>query len=187
MKGKEGKGELLEDIKYIIFGIITAYLLNFTLGLVLGTDLPVVAVVSGSMTHDSTTPHVHYQFLLQELNYSKEFVDSWPLKNGFHRGDVLVVKGVEEDDVEVGDVIIFDIRGQNVPIVHRVVKIKDEYLITKGDHNTNYDPDCKLYSGISGCWERTKIHGKAVLVIPFLGWPKLILTEILIFARSAIV
>ena len=167
MKQKKADKEILETVGYIVLGIVAAYLLNFSLGFALGTDLPVVAVVSDSMTHDSFTAARHYQFLEEKLGYTKDIVDSWPIKDGFLRGDVLVVDGVERDKLKIGDVIVYDISGQSTPIVHRIVKFEGDQIITKGDHNPSFDP-----------WRLTKIHGKAVLVIPFLGWPKLLLTEI---------
>ncbi len=159
--------EYVETVVYIILGIVAAYLLNFGLGLLLGTKLPVVAVVSESMTHDSSTPVKHYQYLQDHFNYSKEQVDAWPIKNGFLKGDALVVIGVPEKDLKIGDVIVFDISGQTTPIVHRAVKFENGQIITKGDHNPTTDP-----------WNPIKIYGKAILVIPFLGWPKLLLTQL---------
>jgi len=155
-----------DTMGYVYLGIGAAYILNFGLGLLLGTDLPVVAVVSDSMTHDSLTEVNHYQFLENKLGYTKEEIDSWPLKNGFLRGDVLVVIGAKKDDLKVGDVVVYDIKDQPTPIVHRIIKFEDSQIVTKGDHNPNLDP-----------WRPTKIHGKAVFVIPYLGWPKLLLTR----------
>jgi signal peptidase len=156
-----------DSIGYIYLGIGAAYFLNYGLGLFFGTDLPVVAVVSDSMTHDPLTPVNHYQFLENTFGYTKQEIDSWSLKNGFLKGDVLVVFGVKKDDLKIGDVIVYDINGQSTPIVHRIVKFEDDQIITKGDHNPSFDP-----------WRLTKIHGKAVFVIPYLGWPKLLLTGI---------
>jgi len=166
------KKEFMEDVKYIIFGVIAAYLLNFGLGLALDTDLPIVAVVSDSMTHDSLTPIRHYEFLQNELGYSKEEIDSWPLSNGFPKGHILIVKGVNKEELKVGDVIVYNIAGQSVPIVHRIVKFNGDEIVTKGDHNPSYDP-----------WKVEKIHGKAIFVIPYLGWPKLLLARILVSLR----
>ncbi|MDI6826165.1 MAG: signal peptidase I [Candidatus Aenigmarchaeota archaeon] len=160
--------DAIETLAYIVLGIVAAYMLNFGLGLLLGTKLPVVAVVSDSMTHDALTQVRHYQFLQENLKYAKEQIDSWPIKNGFLRGDALLVRGVPEKDLKVGDVIVYEITGQNTPIVHRIVKMENGQLTTKGDHNPTYDP-----------WKPKKIHGKAILVIPFLGWPKLLLTQFL--------
>ena len=161
------ENEWVETIVYIILGVAAAYLLNFGLGLLLGTKLPIVAVVSDSMTHDSVTPVRHYQYLEENLGYSKEKVDSWSIKNGFLKGDALVVVGVSEKDLKIGDVIVYDINGQTTPIVHRIVKLDNGQIVTKGDHNPSIDP-----------WTPIKIYGKAVVVIPYLGWPKLLLTQL---------
>ena len=165
---KKTSKDFLETVGYILLGVVAAYLLNFGLGLVLGTDLPVVAVVSDSMTHDVTTPLRHYEYL-EKYGYTREEIDSWPITGGFLRGDALVVVGVEKDELKPGDVIVYDIEGQSTPIVHRIVEInEDGKIVTKGDHNPSHDP-----------WIPTRIHGKVVAVIPFLGWPKLILTTTL--------
>ncbi|MEX2739766.1 MAG: signal peptidase I [Candidatus Wukongarchaeota archaeon] len=166
---KKSSKDLLETVGYILLGVVAAYLLNFGLGLVLGTDLPVVAVVSDSMTHDVTTPLRHYEYLQGKYGYTEEEIDSWPITGGFLRGDALVVVGTEIDELKPGDVIVYDIKGQSTPIVHRVVEMnEDGNIVTKGDHNPSHDP-----------WAPTNIHGKAVAVIPFLGWPKLLLTTTL--------
>ena len=169
------KKETVDDIKYIALGILLAILINKALGVFLGTDLPVVAVVSESMTHDSTTEERHYGFLEDNFNYSRATVDSWPLKGGFRMGDVLVVKGVQEDEIEVGYVIVYNRKpfgaappdSFKVPIVHRVVQVEGG-MLTKGDHNPGVDP-----------WGISKIRGKAVLRIPLLGWPKVVLHSII--------
>ena len=148
-------------------GFIAAYVINLALGMFLGTDLPVVAVVSESMTHDSNTEINHYKYLMDSYHFTREQIDSWPIKNGFLKGDVLIVKGTSEDKLKVGDVIVYNINGQRVPIVHRIMQI-DGTIVTKGDHNPMTDG-----------WTPTKVHGKVLFVVPFLGWPKLLLTQLL--------
>ncbi|MCS7135402.1 MAG: signal peptidase I [Candidatus Aenigmarchaeota archaeon] len=169
------KDEIKENIKFFITAILIVLLVNYGLGLLLKTDLPLVAVISESMTHDQTTEIVHYKFLETEYGYSRDFVESWPIKNGFRKGDVLVIKGVEREKLKVGDVIVFDIEEQKIPIVHRIIKIDGEKIITKGDHNPVPDP-----------WEVKRIHGKVIFIIPFLGWPKLIFTYIVSWLLSLI-
>ncbi len=61
------KKDTIETIGYILLGVFAAYSLNFGLGLALGTDLPVVAVVSDSMTHDSSALERHYEYLQNPL------------------------------------------------------------------------------------------------------------------------
>ncbi|HKZ45292.1 MAG TPA: hypothetical protein VJ343_01150, partial [archaeon] len=54
-------------IIYAALGVFIAFLINQTLALALSTDLPVVAVVTSSMTHDDTTQVNHYQWLQTNL------------------------------------------------------------------------------------------------------------------------
>jgi len=184
---KDIKYEIWENIKYIGLGIIFAIILNKGLGFVLNTDLPIVAVMTTSMVHDSTTPVRHYQFLEENFNYTKEEIDSWSINGGFRPGDVLIIKGVPTEDLELGDVIVFKHRDQPVPIIHRIVDIEDGYPYTKGDHNPIMDPDCELFDqNVVGCWERTEIKGKAITWIPFLGIPKLILHNIIMFVGGLV-
>ena len=188
MEIKVDKKEVWENVKYIVLGIAFAIILNKGMGYLLHTDLPIVAVMTGSMVHDVNTPYHHYQFLEQNFDYTKEEIDSWPIKNGFNPGDVLIIKGVPEDELEVGDVIVFTYEGQPVPIIHRIAYIDENgYPFTKGDHNEVMDPLCDPSDKPeSGCWNRTGIKGKAVIWIPFLGLPKLILHNIITFARGLI-
>jgi len=169
------KSEIEENIKFFAIAILLILFMNYGLGFLLKTDLPVVAVISESMTHDKTTPVNHYNYLEENYGYDKEVIDSWPIKNGFRKGDVLVIKGVNESEIKVGDVIVFDIESQRIPIVHRVIKIENGEITTKGDHNPISDP-----------WKVEKIHGKVIFVIPFLGWPKLIFTYIVSWLLSLI-
>ena len=164
-----------ENIKFFVFGVLLIFFMNYGLGFLLKTDLPVVAVISESMTHDTSTEYVHYKFLEAEFNYTRQQIDSWPINKGFRKGDVLVIKGVDKSELKVGDVIVFDIEGQRIPIVHRIVSLNGE-IVTKGDHNPVIDP-----------WRVERIHGKVILVIPFLGWPKVIFNQIISWILSLLV
>ena len=64
--------EVFDTLKYIILGIVVAYLLNFSMGKALNTDLPVVAVISDSMTHNRLTQINHYQYLENYFDYTEE-------------------------------------------------------------------------------------------------------------------
>lgn len=170
---KKSENVLLENIVYISLGLLIAFSINYGAGLILKTDLPIVAVVSESMTHDENTEYTHYKYLEAQFNYTREIIDSWPIKNGFRKGDVLIIKGVDETDLNIGDVIVYDINGQKIPIVHRIVKIDNKEIITKGDHNPTFD-----------LWKVEKIHGKVIFVIPYLGWPKIIFNYIISWLLS---
>lgn len=157
-------------IFYSIIGLIMAFLLNQTLGFALSTDLPVVAVVTSSMQHDETIQITHYQWLEENLGYDKEYIDSWPIPNGFSVGDMPIVQGLEE--YKVGDVIVYTAPGQNVPIIHRIIKINDDgtYMV-KGDRNSNLLP-------FENSIAKDQIHGKVIFIIPKLGYFKVFVSKI---------
>ena len=85
----------------------------------------------------------------------------------FYKGDMIVVYG--ENDVSVGDIIVFEAPNRKYPIIHRVIEIAPEGIRTKGDNNEYADP-WKIGNG--------DIYGKAVLKFPLLGWVKIIFVEL---------
>jgi len=169
-------------VVYAVLGIIIAFLLNQALAFALQTDLPVVAVVSGSMVHDSSTEIVHYNWLQDNLGYNRSYVDSWPIKDGFLIGDLPIIMHAE--NYSVGDVIVYTVPGQKVPIIHRIIKINsDGSFTTKGDHNDR--PIVFSGSGYSEYSVKPSwVHGKVIFIIPKLGYFKVILTYILSGGRA---
>lgn len=157
-------------VVYAALGIVIALLLNQTLGFALSTDMPVVAVVSGSMQHDNAEV-THYKWLEDNLGYNRSYIDSWPIPNGFNIGDMPVVQGSSE--YKVGDVIVYSIPEQNVPIIHRIIKINDDVTYqTKGDNNHGQN----LYE-FSIRKEQT--HGKIIFIIPKLGYFKVVVSKVI--------
>jgi signal peptidase I len=71
----------------------------------------------------------------------------------FHRGDLLVLNN-RKKVVDVGDVVVYNVKGRDIPIVHRVIKqhwtdkdgkgVEKQYLLTKGDNNPT--DDIELYA-----------------------------------------
>jgi signal peptidase len=71
----------------------------------------------------------------------------------FHRGDLLVLSN-RKKVVDVGDVVVYNVKGRDIPIVHRVVKqhwtskhatgVEKQFLLTKGDNNPT--DDIELYA-----------------------------------------
>ena len=98
-------------------------------------------------------------------------VESNSMVPTFSRGDILILNGVNASAIKVGDIIVYSPDGQSVPIVHRVIIINpDGSFQTKGDANTgqlvfekHVDP--------------AEIHGAVVVIIPFVGWIKIAITE----------
>ena len=94
-------------------------------------------------------------------------VDGTSMLPTLEGGDLVVIQGVPVSDVHVGDIIVYgppcSLVGSSV--IHRVVNITSQGLVTKGDNN----PGTDLALGIagtpinSGCLE-----GKVVFVIPYV-------------------
>lgn len=90
-----------------------------------------------------------------------------------HVGDLAIAVGASE--IRPGDIIIYAANCPALPredIIHRVIAINNSYVITKGDNNaTNPIPDpCPV--------SFRQIKGKVVLVLPLLGYPRLLLNWI---------
>ncbi|PIY60182.1 signal peptidase I [Candidatus Woesearchaeota archaeon CG_4_10_14_0_8_um_filter_47_5] len=109
-------------------------------------------------------------------NVTKSEFASFPLKNGFNRGDIIVLRNKKPEDIKTGDVIIFQTSVIADPIIHRVVKIKDKnserVFQTKGDHNAGS-------GGIDMDIKQDDIIGVAWVRIPYLGYIKIWATEAL--------
>ncbi len=167
-----------------LVNVLLAYLLiRFIvypgLGLAFGTKIPVVAVVSGSMEHDDG---FDAWWQVQQKWYSDNNItlaafEGFPLTNGFNKGDLMVLKGEQPQDLKIGDVIVFQSPIQSDPIIHRIVKIWQEkgvyHFQTKGDHNSRSEPS--IYeTDITP----DKILGTAFFRVPLLGWVKIGFVEL---------
>jgi len=83
-------------------------------------------------------------------------------------GDVVIVKKIPAEQVQVGDIIQF--KTENIRVAHRVIDIREEnhqkVLITKGDNNQAVDSDPVLPE---------QVVGRVVAIIPKIGWPSMII------------
>ncbi len=160
--------EIKETVLYIFMGLVMAYAINTGLGYALDTNKPIMAVVSSSM------------------------------EPTFYRGDLVVVKGVPTEELRIGDVIVYDNPCRGIAVVHRVVDVREDIshephrcpngrllsppdegpvFYTQGDNDrTNHLPDQE--SGIAPPIRPDWVKGRVVLVIPKLGWFRVLLTEI---------
>ncbi|WP_297459872.1 signal peptidase I [Thermococcus sp.] len=139
-----------KDLAWIIIAVIAVFLFQFGLKVALHTDSPLVIVVSGSME---------------------------PV---FYRGDVVLLKGITEDnidDIHVNDVIVYKRPGYRYPIIHRVREIREVNLggkrekcfLTWGDNNWAPDPPYPTPYGMVPCVPAYAVEDKALLVFPKIG------------------
>ena len=84
----------------------------------------------------------------------------YPLLN---RGDLILVKGVTREEIQLGTVIVF--RHQGGLAVHRVVRLSGETITTRGDANPEED-DPITYDDVVG---RVPNFAGGLLKIPFIG------------------
>ena len=139
-------------VNIVLAFILIKFVLYPLLSLVLGTSLPLVAVVSQSMDHgyvrdcsgyydlcgrtidrDAHTDFSSYWGVCgdwyAQRNISRDEFSSFPLKRGFSKGDIILLHGKDPSRIEVGDVIVFSSRAQlprkPYPIIHRVVAVHE--------------------------------------------------------------
>jgi hypothetical protein len=150
--------------KFVLFPLIAA---------VTGSAFPVVAVISGSMDHQDMSFESWWasnQEYYEKYNIKESQFEGFYLNEGFNKGDVLVIQGVSEEDLVVGDIIVYSAPGKRDPIIHRTIAL--DPIQTKGDAN---------FGQIS--FERDispeQVHGKAIAKIPYIGWVKVGSMELL--------
>ncbi len=164
-------------LSWVVNVILALVLVKFViypgLGFIFATTHPLVAVVSGSMEHNNLAFDQWWdergQWYTDDGITKEEFLE-FPLKNGFSRGDIMVLVGVNE--LSIGDVIVFrKDNGGSPPIIHRLVK-NGEVLQSKGDNNLGIHEFEKNI-------RKDMIIGKAVLRAPYLGYVKIIFVDYL--------
>lgn len=164
----------------IVAFVLIKFIVYPVLGLVLGTQFPIVAVVSESMEHQGTFDdwwesdcRMADGTIPQSALYGKYSIDhdtfrTFPMKNGFNKGDLMLL--VSAKNAKTGDVLVFAAPGFADPIIHRVVEQRENgdktFFDTKGDHNCGQSA---FERGIG----QERVFGKAALRIPLLGWIKI--------------
>lgn len=153
--------------------VLVKFVLYPGIGFLLATEYPIVAVVSGSMEHQGKNFDTWWdgvQPWYGGKSITRDQFSSFPFRNGFNKGDIMILKGVEPKAINTGDVVVYESARHTNPIIHRVVSITDKdnhyFFETKGDNNPSSDRDLVEE-------EQLQRTGKAILRIPFLGWIKI--------------
>jgi len=118
-------------------------------------------------------------FVLTHCESPIVVVLSGSMQPAYYRGDLLFLTNHPEP-VRVGDVAVFRIKGRNIPIVHRVIKVhekEDGYVkfLTKGDNN-NID-DRGLYNEGQLWLEKGDLIGKAKGYFPYVGMMTILMND----------
>ena len=98
----------------------------------------------------------------------------------FHRGDLLLLKNYEQDDIRVGEIVVFKVEGREIPIVHRVLKLQEKEdgtvkFLTKGDNNSVDDQG--LYAPGQLWLTKKDIVGRARQFLPYVGIVTIIMNK----------
>ncbi|KAJ9649662.1 Signal peptidase complex catalytic subunit [Coniosporium apollinis] len=105
---------------------------------------------------------------------------SGSMEPAFQRGDLLFLWN-RGQDTQIGEVVVYNVRGKDIPIVHRVVRrfgggSSPLRLLTKGDNNAA--DDTELYARGQSFLNRQKdVIGSVVGYIPFVGYVTILLSE----------
>lgn len=86
------------------------------------------------------------------------------MEPGFKRGDILFIKPQE---YKVGDISVYQVYENTIPIVHRVIKKEGTHLLTKGDNNRL--DDVGLYRPGRKFLEPSELRAGVFGYIPFFG------------------
>jgi len=172
--------KFLDFLKYVFFGkdlksdlLFFGFILTFYVTMQLTFPYFLSVVMSPSMEHT----YFNYEKYLK-YNISEEEIKTWPFNGGINKGDVVIIFPVKNPikDIQEGDVVLY-IGVDKKPIMHRVIKIintsDSSCFVIMGDNN----PAPIYYQGES-CMPPDRIIGKVVFRIPYLGMPKVWLTEL---------
>lgn len=177
----------------IVAFLVIRFVIYPLLGILLGTGFPIVAVVSESMEqglHQGILCGQQFDEFQESFDNYWEVCGKWyeqngitkeqfwqfPFPQGFRKGDVIILWRADQNNVEVGDILVFQ-GHRPQPIIHRVVKAGQEngkyFYQTKGDHNS---------ASIDGERGETRIGeerilGKGLFRIPYLGWVKILFVD----------
>lgn len=96
---------------------------------------------------------------------------SGSMEPGMQRGDILFLN-MYDDPFVPGDVVVFQIEGRDIPIVHRTMNVHEKYdgtvsLLTKGDNNQVDDRG--LYSHKQLFIGKKEVMGRAQAFLPYVG------------------
>ena len=177
----------------IVAFLLIRYIVYPVLAIILGTSFPIVAVVSESMEHGlhkgvicgQQFDEFHESFdnywdvcgsWYENCNLTKAEFRSFPFRNGFNKGDVIILWRANNGNLKVGDILVFQ-GNKPQPIIHRVIKTWQEgdnhYYQTKGDHNSKSMTGPLGESRIS----EQRVLGKGAVRIPYLGYMKILFVD----------
>ncbi|KAJ6862017.1 hypothetical protein NC652_038986 [Populus alba x Populus x berolinensis] len=105
---------------------------------------------------------------------------SGSMEPAFKRGDILFLH-MSEAPFRAGEIVVYNVEGEPIPIVHRVVEVHEQEntgkvdILTKGDANDVDDRG--LYAYGQYWFEATTNYGESCWVHALRGWVTIMMTE----------
>uniref|UniRef100_A0A7S2TM11 Signal peptidase complex catalytic subunit SEC11 n=2 Tax=Lotharella oceanica TaxID=641309 RepID=A0A7S2TM11_9EUKA len=105
---------------------------------------------------------------------------SGSMETAFKRGDILFLMGGSTGPLKAGDIVVFKVKGRDIPIVHRVMEIHvkpngKSRILTKGDNNPVDDRG--LYHAGQLWLSQSDVIGRATGYLPYVGMVTITLTD----------
>eukprot|EP00741_Cyanophora_paradoxa_P005133 tig00000863_g4975.t1 len=105
---------------------------------------------------------------------------SGSMEPGFKRGDILFL--YMGATCSAGDIVVFRIRGRDIPIVHRIIEVHEKvggakHYLTKGDNNAFDDRFGGIYLPNQMWLSQDDIIGTARGYLPYVGMVTIIMND----------
>jgi len=117
------------------------------------------------------------------LGFQPSIIASGSMRPTLEVGDIAITIQTTPDKIKVGDIIQYWRSGDKAPMIHRVIEISRAggtiYIVTKGDANTAPDEPIIV--------SPTQKIGKAILIIPKIGWISIYLKTAIASAWSFLI
>lgn len=97
---------------------------------------------------------------------------SGSMEPAFYKGDLLFLTN-PSSPIEAGEIVVYKIKGRDIPIVHRVMRVHhdnatdEQFILTKGDNN--HEDDVGLYDQGQLWIKREDIIGRVKAFLPYVG------------------
>ena len=109
-----------------------------------------------------------------ETDYPMASITSGSMWPALKQGDLILIKGVSsKEEIQIDDIIVY--RNPKGFTIHRVIKLNENTLITKGDANNVEDAPVK-YEEVIG---KTVTLNNKPFRIPFIGKIGLLINKII--------
>lgn len=118
--------------------------------------LGILAVIIGMNVFMLNATRLAGDAVPMPFGYGASVVLSGSMEPTLSVGDLLIVR--KQDAYETGDIVVY--QSGSMPVVHRIVSVSDDAVVTRGDANNANDQPFPM----------TAIKGGVIAIIPWVGY-----------------